>query len=163
MLSTVQRPDVASSPTRSEKTRHNRRRRESKASPVPYIFDFDLTKGILRSKLIGRVTDEVLKDFFRADADYVVRTEPQAGIVDFSETTSFEVSARAIGELAKSPLVLPSSGVRRVVIAPPHAYGLMRMFEIAGETTRPDIHVVRTAREAWAILSVTNPRFEPLE
>jgi hypothetical protein len=131
---------------------------------LPQIFDFDLTNGILRCRLTGQVTDEVLKVFFRAGAECAVRTQPQAGVVDLSEATSFDVSARVIGELAKSPPVLRRSDLLRVVIAPsPEAYGLMRMFEIAGEARRPEIHVVRTAREAWAILSVTSPRFEPLD
>jgi hypothetical protein len=40
---------------------------------------------------------------------------------------------------------------------------MMRMFQIEGEAMRPNIHVVRTEREAWAILSVEKPRFEPLD
>jgi hypothetical protein len=130
---------------------------------VPYIFDFDLTNGILRSRLSGQVTDEVLKDFFRADASHIVRTQPRAGVVDLSEVTSFEISARMIGELAKSAPVSTNPGIERVVIAPsPEIYGMMRMLEIAGEPRRLDMHVVRTEREAWAILSVTNPRFKSL-
>ncbi len=36
------------------------------------------------------------------------------------------------------------------------------MFEIAGEATRPNLHVVRTIEEAWAILDVEAPQFGPL-
>jgi len=131
---------------------------------MPYTFDFDLTNRILRCRLHGRVTDGEFKDFIRIGAEYAVRTHPSAGVVDLSEVASFEVSAQTILELAKLAPVVRDSNLRRVVIAPPSdIYGMMRMFEIEGEETRPDLQVVRTEREAWAILAVQNPRFEPLE
>jgi len=131
---------------------------------LPYTFDFDLTKGILRCRLNGRITDQVLKDFFRAGAQHAIRTHPSAGVVDLSEVTSFEVSAQVIEKLAKSTPVLPDPNLRRVIIAAsPEIYGMMRMFEIAGEPTRPGIHVVHTEQEAWAILSVEEPRFYLLD
>lgn len=131
---------------------------------MPYTFELDVTNGILRCRLRGRVTDEVLKDFFRVGAEHAARTRPRAGVVDLSEVASFDVSAEAIQDLAKATPVLNHPDLRRVVIAPsPEIYGMMRMFEIAGEETRPDLHVVRSEREAWAILAVQKPRFEPLE
>jgi len=131
---------------------------------VPFIFDFDLTNGILRCRLSGRVTDEVLKDFFRIGAQHAIRTHPTAGVVDLSEATSFEVSPQMIEKLANSTPVLPDPNLRRVVIAPsPEVYGMMRMFEIEGEPTRPGIHVVHTEQEAWAILCLAEPRFSPLD
>lgn len=127
---------------------------------LPYTFDFDLTKGILRCRLNGRVTDEVLKDFFRTGAQHAIRTRPSAGVVDLSEVTSFEVSVQSIEKLARSTPVLQDPNLCRVIIAPSlEMYGMMRMFEIEGEATRPGIHVVHTEREAWAILSVAEPQF----
>jgi hypothetical protein len=131
---------------------------------MPYTFDLDPTNGILRCRLTGQVTDVELKDFFRVGSEYAVSVRPSAGVVDFSEVTSFAVSAQTIEDLAKSAPVLPNPNVRRIVIAPPsEIYGMMRMFEIQGEDRRPDLHVVRTEREAWAILAVQKPRFEPLK
>ena len=131
---------------------------------MPYSFDFDLTNGILRCRLKGRVNNGALKDFFRTGAEHAVRTHPRAGVVDLSEVTSLDVSARTIEQLAKSAPVLRDPNLRRVIIAPsPGIYGLMRMFEMQGAGTRPNLHVVHTEREAWAILAVQNPRFKPLE
>jgi hypothetical protein len=127
-------------------------------------FDFDVTNSILRCRLSGRVTNGALRDFFRTGSEYAVRTHPRAGIVDLSEVASFEVSAETVQDLAKSAPVLRDPNLRRIVIAPSsEIYGMMRMFEIAGEETRPDLHVVRSEREAWAILVVQNPRFEPVD
>jgi hypothetical protein len=130
---------------------------------MSYTFEFDLTDGILRCRLHGQVTDEMLKDFFRTGAEYAIRTHPSAGVVDLSEVTSFEVSAETILQVAKSTPVLPDRNLRRVIIAPsPETYGMMRMFEIQGEEKRPNLNLVRTESEAWAILAVHNPRFDPL-
>jgi hypothetical protein len=131
---------------------------------MPYVFDFDFANGILRCRLIGEVSDDALKDFFRAGAEYAARTRPKAGVVDLSEVTSFEASAQTIRELARSTPVFRDPSLHRVVVAPSSTiYGMMRMFEIEGEDKRPNLHVVRSERAAWAILAVENPQFEPLE
>lgn len=131
---------------------------------MPYNFDFDLANGILRCRLEGRVTDEVLKDFFRAGAAAAKRTHPAAGVIDLSGVTSFDASSRTVRELSQVPPVIADSDLRRVVIAPSaEAFGMMRMFELEGEELRPNIHVVRSEAQAWAILGVENPRFEPLQ
>ena len=131
---------------------------------MPYTFDFDSANRILRCRLKGLVNDEVLKDFFLAGSQYAIRTQPSAGVVDLSAVTSFDVSTPAIKALARSAPVLHDAELRRVVIAPsPGIYGMMRMFEMEGESMRPGLQVVRSEREAWAILAVRNPRFEPLD
>lgn len=130
---------------------------------MPYAFDFDLANRILRCRLSGEVNDEVLKDFFQAGSKHAIRIRPAAGVVDLSEVTSFDVSTLAIKALAKSTPVLHDPDLRRVVIAPsPGIYGMMRMFEMEGEATRPGLQVVRSEREAWAILAVRNPQFGPV-
>ena len=131
---------------------------------MAHTFDFDLTNDILRCRLIGPVDDEALHEFFRAGAEQAVRIHPGAGVVDLSEVTSFEASAGALMQVAESQPVLPDPNLRRIVIAPsPETYGMMRMFEIHGEDKRPNLHVVHTEGEAWAILGVLNPHFEPIE
>ena len=130
---------------------------------MPYVFDFDSANRILRCRLTGQVNDEILKDFFQAGSEQAIRIHPSAGVVDLSEVTSFDVSTPVIKALAKSTPVLHDPDLRRVVIAPsPGIYGMMRMFEMEGEAMRPGLQVVRTEREAWAILAVRNPQFEPL-
>jgi hypothetical protein len=127
---------------------------------MPYSFDFDLKEGILRCCLSGQVTDEMLHEFFRAGAGHAARTRPNAGIVDLSNVESFDVSVPAIERLAKTPPVLRDPDLSRIIIAPSsQVYGMMRMFEIEGEATRPGIHVVRSEGEAWAILAVAEPTF----
>ncbi len=131
---------------------------------MAYTFDFDVTHRILRCRLDGEVDDAALNDFFRTGARYALRTRPGAGVVDLSEVTSFEATAEAVHQVAQSKPVIPDPNLRRVVIAPsPETYGMMRMFEIQGEERRPNLYVVHTEGEAWAILGVHQPHFEPIE
>jgi hypothetical protein len=59
---------------------------------------------------------------------------------------------------------MPHPALPRVIIAPSaDFYGLARMFEIQAEATRPNLHVVRSEREALAILAVQDPHFDPLD
>jgi hypothetical protein len=131
---------------------------------VAYTFDFDVTHSILRCRLNGDVDDAALNDFFRTGAWYALHTRPGAGVVDLSEVTSFEATAEAVHQVAQSRPVLPDPNLLRIVIAPsPETYGMMRMFEIHGEEKRPNLYVVHTEGEAWAILGVLDPHFEPIE
>ena len=130
---------------------------------MPYHFEFDATNRILRGRLDGGVTDEALKEFYRLAAEYVAQTDARAATFDLSAATSFEVSPQTIRELAKSAPAMPDPSRPRCIVAPsPKIFGLARMFEIEGEVTRPNLHVVHTLEEVWAILGVQAPQFEPL-
>jgi hypothetical protein len=130
---------------------------------MPYRFDFDSTNRILRGRWDGRVTNEVLREYYRVAAEYVAQIDPGSAIADFSAVTSFEVSPETARELARSLPVMPDPSRVRVVLAPAdHVFGMARLFQLAGEHTRPNLHIVRTLREAWAVLGVQDPQFERL-
>jgi len=129
-----------------------------------YSFDFDPKNRILRFLLSGRITDEMMSDFYEGMREPAHRTRPNAGVLDTSTVISFEVSSQLIRRLAAASPIIPNPDFPRVVIAPsPDVYGMMRMFERQVEGTRPNFHVVRADSEAWAILGVQNPQFEPLD
>lgn len=59
---------------------------------------------------------------------------------------------------------MPDATRPRIIVAPTTiGFGLARMFQILGESTRPLLTVVRTVDEALAALGVQSPHFEPLE
>lgn len=131
---------------------------------MPCSFDFDWKHRIIRCRLHGRVTDDDLKELYTTGYKLVFRTQPVASIVDGSESTSIEVSVKAIQELAKAAPVLPEPRRPRVIIAPSSEfYALARRFQMQGEATRPNLHVVRTEKEALTALAVRYLRFEPLD
>jgi hypothetical protein len=52
----------------------------------------------------------------------------------------------------------------RIAVAPAISnFGLARMFQIVGEEKRLGLQVVHTIEEAFEILGVQSPHFEPLE
>ena len=129
-----------------------------------YSFDFDPTNRVLRFRLKGRITDESMRDFYDGMRGPAHRTQPNAGVLDTSTVISFDVSPQVIRELAMASPIMPNPDFPRVVIAPsPDVYGMMRMFAEQAEVTRRNLHVVRAESEAWAILGVQNPQFEPFD
>jgi hypothetical protein len=135
----------------------------AEAVPMPYYFEFDPKNRILRGRFEGRVTDVLLKQYYGIAGGYFERTAARAGITDLSEVTSFEVSPQLIRELASSPpAILDQEFPRFIVAASPPIFGTARMFELAGQDTRPNLHVVRTMKEVCVILGVLDPKFEPI-
>jgi hypothetical protein len=131
---------------------------------MAYHFDFDSKNRILRGRIDGCLTDEALKEFYRVSAERLARIDPCLGISDFSGVTSSEVSPQTIRELASYPPAMADPRRIRVVFAPSDIiFALARMFQFEGEHTRPNLHVVRTLAEAWAVMGVQEPQFEPIQ
>lgn len=131
---------------------------------MPFQFDFDSGHKLLRCRFTGRVTDDELKEYYRAATRYTVQTDAVAGLADFSAADAVQVSPQTVRELASLPPVITDVSRVRCIIAPTNkVFGLARMFELQGGPTRSNLHVVRTLKEALAILGVREPRFEALE
>jgi hypothetical protein len=125
------------------------------ASTMAFVFDFDPTHQILRSTFSGRVSDEDLLNHQRVGLLLVTSLDPRFAIIDLSAADPFDVTSDGMRRLAKLPPAMPKMDRPRVVIAPSDlAFGMARIFEVEGEATRPNLHVVRSVKEAWAILGV---------
>jgi hypothetical protein len=131
---------------------------------LSYRFDLDTTNQILRCRFEGRVTDETITEFYQDVANHMTRTNPRAGIADFTAVTSFEVSSNTIRTLAASPPAMPDEAIPRFIIAPtPHMFGMFRMFQTLGEKTRPLLQVVHTQDEVYLSLGVQPAPFAPVD
>jgi hypothetical protein len=127
---------------------------------MPYHFDFDLSNKIIRCSFDRLVTDDSLREFYRNASRYGALNPTYIGLTDTSAVAVVNFSAQTIRELAMLPPAFPDPAVPRVIIAgSAELFGLARMFDLHGSETRPNLHVVRTEREALAILSITNARF----
>jgi hypothetical protein len=123
-------------------------------------FDFDLNSKIIRCRIDGIVTDETLRQYYSACSRYGALNPTFAGLFDMSTVAFVAVSTQTIRELAMLPPAIPDPDVLRIVVAgSPQLFGLARMFDLQGSDTRPNLHVVRTEKEALAILGVTEARF----
>jgi len=129
---------------------------------MAYYFEFDSSNSILRCRLEGDVTDESLKECCEAAGKYVALTHPDVGIMDFSNVVSFNVSSQTVRDLARRTPVMPGSRPRVLVVPSTQIYGLARMFQQDGSEARPKLHVVRSVDEAYTLLGVREPQFEPV-
>jgi hypothetical protein len=131
---------------------------------VGYCLEFGAVNNILLLRVDGRLTDELLAECYEAIRTRSIATDARAGIFDFTALTDFPVSTAFVKRLAKQEPAMPGATTRpRVLVAPQiHVYGLVRMFQIMGEDSRPLLHVARTLDDAFAALGVQSPHFEPL-
>jgi hypothetical protein len=131
---------------------------------MSYRFEFDPTSGLLQGSLEGRVTSEELVEYYRLAMKFARLKQPRSGISDFTGVTAFEVTPQTVRELASMRPAIPDQDLLRVIVASsPDVYGMARMFESHGEATRPNLHVVRTYKEALVIVGVIEPKFEPID
>lgn len=122
---------------------------------MAFVFDFDPIHQILRSTFSRKVSFEDLLNHQRVALLLVTSLDPRFAIIDLSAADLFQASADEVRALAKLPPAMPKMDRPRVVIAPSdHTFGMARIFEIEGEITRPNLHVVRSVKEAWAIFGV---------
>jgi hypothetical protein len=131
---------------------------------MPYHFEFDRANNVLLIRVAGSLTDEALVECYEAIRKYATQTDAGAGIFDFSSVTEFPVSTELIRRLARREPAMPHATSRpRILVAPQaQAFGLIRMFQILGETTRPMLQVAHNMDEALNLLGISSPRFEPL-
>lgn len=131
-------------------------------SNISFHLEFDPENKIFHAKFHGPVTDESIKHFYNTIAARVSANDFRASIADFSEATSFHVTLNTIRELAALTPADPEGSRPRVIVAPTNlVFGLARMFQIIGQATRPNLHVVRKLSDAFAFLGIDTPRFQP--
>ena len=137
-------------------------RAEDKETYLAYRFEFDVKNRIIRGQFSDKVNDAELVDFYRTAARICRALAPEAGITDLTGATSL-VTSGTIRALAKLPPVMPQPDRPRfIVAASDEVYGLARMFQMAGEATRPNLHVIRSNEEAFATLGVDEPEFHAI-
>ncbi|MGA9545204.1 MAG: hypothetical protein WBQ85_16630 [Candidatus Sulfotelmatobacter sp.] len=132
---------------------------------MDFRFEIDPGNRILLVRVEGRLTDELLAEIYQRVRTHTRAIDIQAGIVDFSAVTDWALSSAFLQELAKREPAMADSARRRLIIVAPAAvgFGLARMFQMLGESTRPLLEVVRTLEEALAALDAESSKFEPLE
>jgi len=129
---------------------------------MSYCFDFNSRYGVLRCRLEGDISDDVLKQCYKLAGEYAALTSPNVGIVDFSSVAAFNVSAQTVRDLAHSTPAI-AGHLPRFIVVPDHIYGLARMFQQCGDETRPHLHVVHSLAEAHAFLGIEEADFQPLK
>ena len=132
---------------------------------MDFRFEIDPGNRILLVRVEGRLTDELLAEIYQRVRTHTRAIDIRAGIVDFSAVTDWALSSVFLQELAKREPAMADSARRRLMLVAPAAvgFGLARMFQMLGESTRPLLEVVRTLEEALATLDAESAKFEAFE
>jgi len=128
-------------------------------------FEFDPVNKLLLFRCEGRLTDESLAESYQAIRKHSSATDARMGIFDLSSVTEFAVSSEFIRQLAnQEPAMADATRRPRIIVAPDTVgFGLSRMFQLMGESTRPLLNVVHTMGEALAALNIQSSHFQLLE
>jgi hypothetical protein len=135
---------------------------EEREVPVAFVLDFDAKHNILRVTLEGHVTDAILVEAYAAMARCAAARPACRGIADITGVTKFDVSNTTVRRLAETAPAIPTAQVRVFVAPTTFVYGMARMFQMLGEKTRPNLHIARTLNEAYSLLQVESPEFDPV-
>src|SRR5271155_2700912 len=132
---------------------------------MAFRFEFDPVNKILLAQFEGPLTNESAAEYHDALGKNWRATDARAGIWDLSCVPVFAVAADFLRSLAKRKPISPGlTDHPRFIVAPETAgYGLSRIFQIPGRSTRPPVHVVRTVDEALTALGAQSPHFKALE
>ena len=126
------------------------------------VFEVADGLGVGRWAFQGQVTDEFFQQSFDALSTVLEDVQLNAGIIDFVDVTSFDVSENTLKQLASTHPIMPRE-MLRVVIAPnSEVFAKARLFAVLSELSRPNFFVVRSREAAYHILGVTSPNFRPL-
>lgn len=132
---------------------------------MAFRFEFDPVNKILLARFEGQLTNDSATEYHDALGKNWSATNPRAGIWDLSAVTEFALASDFLRSLAmRKPITPGLIDHPRFIIVPESAgFGLMRMFQIAGESARPLLHVVRTVDEALKTLGAQSPHFKPID
>lgn len=124
----------------------------------------DALNAVLLVRLRGSLTDDSVAGIADAVRKCSATTNARAFITDVSSIIEFPVSTEFLRHLAKQEPVVTEVDTRPsiIVASKAHAYGLTRMFQTMGESTRPHLQVVRTLHDALGALGIQSPHFEKI-
>ncbi len=124
---------------------------------MEFVFEFAEAENILRLTLSGEMTDAGVMELWSKGVPIATSHSSSRLIVDTTGVTRFGVSPKAVTMLAKKHSAdLPM----RVIVAPNDVlYGTSRMFQTLTESTRQNVHIVRTMKDAYKVLGVETPEF----
>ena len=129
---------------------------------MPYRFEFDAENKILLVVVEGDVQTSDLRTFMEDLRTRVNQLHPAAGITDFSAITAFSASADIVRAAAALPAPYPDDTPRFIIAPEDYLFGIARMFELVADRPHAKLKVLRSRKQALAILGVQNPSFEKL-
>lgn len=124
---------------------------------MPVVFQYDLSQEFLLITFDEEISDrDVARAYHRAQL-CASKFSIKRGILDGLKVTSFAVTADFVKSLAHRPPMLPRESDRCIVVGQDFLYGMARMYQMLGGSSRDRLHVVRTLKEAYEHLRIVPP------
>ena len=116
-------------------------------------YEIDATRGLVRTTLAGRVTDDDLAEHQRRLAADPAFSAQMHQLVETAAVAEIAVTGEGIRRVAQANLFGPASR-RATVAAQDSHYGMARMFQLLRDAGPEEIAVFRTPHEAHAWLGL---------
>lgn len=123
-------------------------------SAMPVQFTIDVARKLVISTYSGEISES---DFFgvasriKAHPDFDPRFSE---LVDFSGVTGGAIPTSALQAIARQESVYNPSSMHVVVVPQDHLFGLVRMYQVYAEETKPNVVAVRSMEEACEVLGL---------
>lgn len=128
-----------------------------------FILAFDSRHKVLRSTIVGVLSSDLLEAWEQAVVGFTARQGYSHGLIDFSQVAAIAVPLSRLASRGRQPQICP--GWERIVVAPrTDLVEWIRAFAAYQSSAghRPPI-VVASMEEAYRVLDLADPRFEPIE
>jgi hypothetical protein len=127
----------------------------------PYFhFEYDAANKVFAVRMHGAITDAIFRACYLETPRYVEGRDIRAALMDLSDVERYDVSAAAVREVSRLAPLFPDPMPRCVVAPQDHIFGMARMFQMTSPGGRDMLHVVRSMKDAYTALGLTNPQFE---
>jgi hypothetical protein len=128
---------------------------------LSFHFEYDAANKVLAARFTV-ANDEVLKEFFEVAPRYIAAHTVEAGIVDFTAVTSFDLSAETSRQLARMAPLVPDPKPRFVVAVSDVQFGMGRLFQQSSSVGREELRIVRSLDEVYRELGISAESFTRL-
>ena len=130
---------------------------------MPYRFEYDRKHKILLAIAWGEFGDDEQRRIINDIRKIASALGARAGIGDVSAVTAYRVSPAVMQSVARGPSPY-GAGVPRYLVAPSDiAFGMSRLYQMAGEKTGGQLRVVRSRDDALEELGARDAQFEPVD
>ena len=128
-----------------------------------FILAFDGKHEVLKTTIVGVLSSDLLRQWDQAIVGFTSRRGPSHGLADFSRVEAIAVPLSRLASRGRQPQISP--GWERVIVAPRSDLVewsmAFREYQSAAGYRSPI--VVASMDEAYRILDLTDPVFEPVQ
>ncbi len=125
---------------------------------MPGTLKIDRKRKLAVSTFYGELHDQDLVTHRATILDNPAFDPSFSELVDFSAVTSFQLSQGVLSGMAKSKSIFHDASIHVVVAPEDVAFHIASQYRDLTRATRPNLYVVRTVKEAYALLETARSK-----